>query len=121
MFRLPIKTYRLAYRPGQQTFFVREVLKKELCITYSVNSSSDPTPPPPTPPGLRSFPDPGGGAIAKKFQPGGGDLDVCHHGDWRIITWQILLEKILNSFANGLILILWDGLSVPLSFIIDEY
>jgi hypothetical protein len=36
------------------------------------------------------------------------------------ITWQILLEKILNLFAKGLILILWDGLSVPLSLIIDE-
>jgi hypothetical protein len=28
--------------------------------------------------------------------------------------------KILNSFANGLILILWDSISVPLSLMIDE-
>ena len=74
----------------------------------------------PIPPGLPSFPNPGGGAIAEIFQPGGGDLDVFHNGDWWTITWQISLEKILNLFANGLILILWDGLSVPLSLIIDE-
>jgi hypothetical protein len=71
-------------------------------------------------PGLRSFPNPGGGAIAEIFQPGGGDLDVFHHGNWRTITWQISQEKILNLFANVLILILWDDLSVPLSLIIDE-
>jgi hypothetical protein len=38
-------------------------------------------PPPPGHPGLRSFPNPGGGAIAEMFQPGGGDLDVFHHVD----------------------------------------
>jgi hypothetical protein len=43
----------------------------------SVNSSSAHPPPP----GLRSFPNPGGGAIAKIFQPGGWDLDVFRHGD----------------------------------------
>jgi hypothetical protein len=70
----------------------------------------------PPPLDLRNFPNPGDGAIAEFFQPGGGDLDIFHHNDWRTITWQISLEKMLNSFANGLILILWDGLSVPLSF-----
>ena len=79
----------------------------------TVNSSSGRPPPTGPPPVLRSFPNPGGGAIAEIFQPGLGDLDVFHHGDWRIITWQISLEKILNSFANGLILILWNDLSVP--------
>jgi hypothetical protein len=73
----------------------------------SVNSSSAHPPGPPL--GLRSIPNPGGGAIAEILQPGGGDLDVFHHGDWWTITWQISLEKILNLFANGLILILWDG------------
>jgi hypothetical protein len=73
----------------------------------------------PLPRSFAAFPNPGGGVIAEIVLPGGGDFDVFHHGDWRTITWQITLEKILNSFANGLILILWDGLSVPLSLIID--
>ena len=57
----------------------------------------------PIPPGLRSFPNPGGGAIGKIFQPGGGHLDFYHHGDWRTITWPILLEKILNLFAKSFV------------------
>ena len=39
------------------------------------------------------IPPPVGGAIAEIFQPGGGDLDIFHHGNWRTITWQISLEK----------------------------
>jgi hypothetical protein len=47
---------------------------------YTVMYQSIPAVPIP-PPGLRSFPNPGGGAIVKIFQPGGGDVDVFHHGD----------------------------------------
>ena len=96
-------------------FFIHPVVQSHFKHWFMYQS----IPAVPIPPGLRSFPNPGGGAIAEIFQPGGGDLDVFHHGDWRTITWQITLEKILNSFANGLILIIWDSLSVPLSLIID--
>jgi hypothetical protein len=85
------------------TWWVDVVIVWNILIYVSVNSSS--AHPPGPPPGLCSFPNPGGGAIAEIFQPGGGHLDVFHHGDWRTITWQInSLEKILNSFANGMIL-----------------
>ena len=47
-----------------------------------------------------AFPNPGGGAIGKFFSPGVGTSTFSIMAGYN--NWQILLGKILKSFANGL-------------------
>ena len=134
MFQLPIKLYRFSIRTYRLAYVANFILTmcivcyryfqihpnvlrcslscnalfstpyfayKSLCISQFQQCLSPPGPPP----GLHSFPNPGGGAIVKIFQPGGGDLDVFYHGNWRTITWLISLEKILNLFAKSIVYI----------------
>jgi hypothetical protein len=47
-----------------------------------------------------TFPNPEGGAIVEIFQPGGGDFDVFHHGDWRTITLLAVVSELRRNHCE---------------------